>query len=392
MTSIPAAASRSMPMAGSPRDVLIIVTRRIGDVLLATPLIRSLKAAWPDTAIDALVFAGTEDIIAANPDLRRILTIPERPGLLRHLAFALRLARRYDLALSLVPGDRPTFYAFVAGRQRLGLLLDTRKERWKRPFLNGWVPFDGLDTHTVRMHLALARVLGVTLHSDPIVTWRNENEDQVDALLGADNPSIAVLHTYPKFNYKMWQREGWIELASWLAERGHRIVLSGGKDAAEREYVADLARDMPPGTINAAGQLTLGASACLVHRARLYVGPDTALTHVAAALGVPTIALFGPSDPVKWGPWPRDHVPDANPWRRYGSQRVGHVTLLQGVQPCVPCRIEGCERHIASFSDCLQKLPVAKVIAAIEKAVLESTPATAGQPAADPAPRILRQR
>jgi heptosyltransferase-3 len=368
MTAIPAPAT-SLSRAGAPRDLLVVVTRRIGDVLLATPLIRSLKRCWPDTAIDALVFDGTQDIIAANPDVRKILTIPERPGVLRHLAFVARLARRYDLALSLVPGDRPTFYAFAAGRRRAGLLLGTRKERWKRPLLNHWIPFDGLNTHTVRMHLALASALGVTLHSDPIVTWRNEDDARVDHLLGANRRPVAVLHTYPKFNYKMWRRDGWIEVASWLVAHGHRIVLSGGKAPAELAYVTGLARDMPPGTINAAGQLTLGASACLVNRARLYVGPDTALTHVAAALGVPTIALFGPSDPVKWGPWPRSHAPDANPWRRYGSQRVGNVALLQGTQPCVPCLAEGCERNIASFSDCLQQLPAAKVIAAIGEAL-----------------------
>jgi heptosyltransferase III len=64
---------------------------------------------------------------------------------------------------------------------------------------------------------------------------------------------------------------------------------------------------------------------------------------------------------------------------------------LQGVQPCVPCRLEGCERHIASFSDCLQQLPVARVIAAVDEA-LESMHTTAGRSTADPAPRVLRQR
>src|SRR4029079_3264631 len=134
-----------------------------------------LKRSWPDTAIDALVFDGTQDILAANPDVRKILTIPERPGVLRHLAFIARLARRYDLALSLVPGDRPTFYAFTAGRRRAGLLLETRKERWKRPLLNHWIPFDGLNMHTVRMHLALASALGVTLHGDPVVNWSGDD-------------------------------------------------------------------------------------------------------------------------------------------------------------------------------------------------------------------------
>src|SRR5262245_18250871 len=87
-----------------PRSILVVVTRRIGDVLLATPLIRSLKRAWPDAAVDALVFEGTEDAIAANPDVRRVLAIPQRPGLLRHLSLVLGMLRRYDVALSLVPG------------------------------------------------------------------------------------------------------------------------------------------------------------------------------------------------------------------------------------------------------------------------------------------------
>jgi heptosyltransferase-3 len=352
-----------------PRNVLVVVTRRIGDVLLATPLIRSLKRAWPDTPIDVLVFDGTQGIIAANADVRHILTIPERPRRLSHLAFLLKLFRRYDLALSLVPGDRPTIYAFLAGRTRAGLLLDTRKERWKRRFLHQWAAFDDLNTHTVRMHLALAGLLGIAASSEVVVSWRDEDEKQVSALLGGSAEPLAVLHTYPKFNYKMWRREGWIEIARWLAARGFRIVLSGGRDPAELDYVADLARDMPPGSTNAAGRLALAASACLVSRARLYVGPDTALTHVAAALGVPMIALFGPSNPVKWGPWPRGQAVDANPWRRCGNQRAGNVTLLQGGQACVPCLLEGCERNIASFSDCLQQLPATKVIAAI-KAVM----------------------
>ena len=357
-------------MKAPPQSVLVVVTRRIGDVLLATPLIRSIKQAWPGTAVDVLVFDTTRGAIAANPDVRQIVTVSERPGLIRHLALLAQMWRRYDLALSLVPSDRPTLYAFVAGKWRAGLLLDIPKEHWKRRLLDRWVPFDNINTHTVRMHLALTGILGITPCSEVAVSWSTDEKRQVDVLLGAgESRPLAVLHTYPKFNYKMWHRQGWLETAQWLAARGFQIVLSGSKDAAELAYIADLARGMPPGAINAAGRLSLGASAQLVSRARIYVGPDTALTHVAAALGVPTIALFGPSNPVKWGPWPRDHAGDTNPWQRCGSQHIGNVTLLQGTESCVPCLLEGCDRTIASFSDCLQQLPVAKVIAAIQEAV-----------------------
>ena len=355
-------------MRTPPRSVLIIATRRIGDVLFATPLMRSIKRAWPDAALDALVFEGTQGVIAANPDLRRVLTVPERPGPLAHLGFLLRLARRYDVALSTLHGDRPTLYAFLAGRWRAGLLENTRKGSWKRALLDRWAPFDNWNTHTVLMNLALADLAGVEPRREVVVSWRAEDAGRVDALLGgAAAPRIAVLHPYPKFNYKMWHRAGWIETAGWLAQRGHRVVLTGGADPAEVAYVADLARVMPAGAINLAGKLSLGEAGCLIARAAVFLGPDTAVTHMAAALGVPTVALYGPTDPVKWGPWPKDHASRSNPWQRLGSQSAGRVRLVQGNATCVPCREEGCERNLESYSDCLIGLPAAKVIAAIRE-------------------------
>jgi len=354
-------------MRTSPRSVLVIVARRIGDVLLATPLIRSVKRAWPDAAIDVLVFEGTQAVLAANPDVRRVLAVAERPGWATHLLFILHLLRRYDVALSTQYGDRPTLYAFLAGRWRAGLLMPTGKERWKRALLHRWAPFDNRNTHTVLMNLALAGLLDIESHREVAVCWEPEDTARVDALLGRGSGGpVAVLHPYPKFNYKMWHRAGWIEVAIWLAACGHRVVLSGGPDVAEITYVADLSRDMPPGTMNLAGKLSLGAAGCLLSRAAVFLGPDTALTHMAAALGVPTVAIYGPTDPVKWGPWPRDHASATNPWKRLGSQTVARVRLVQGIAPCTPCHKEGCERNVASFSDCLQQLPAATIIAALE--------------------------
>lgn len=350
-----------------PRSVLIIVTRRIGDVLLATPLMRSVRRAWPDVALDVLVFEGTQGAISANPDLRRVITVPERPGLLAHLAFLLRIARRYDIALSTQHGDRSTFYAFVAGRWRAGLLDATRGENWKMPLLHRWVPFDDRNTHTVLMNLALAGVLGIESRAEVVVSWHAEHAARIDALLGeARAGPLAVLHPYPRFNYKMWHRAGWIETAAWLAARGCRVVLSGGADPAETAYVAELAHGMPAGTANLAGKLSLADAGSLLARAAVFIGPDTALTHMAAALGIPTVAFYGPTDPVKWGPWPKAHEPLVNPWGRHGSQVSGRVCLVQGGAPCAPCLLEGCERNVQSFSDCLLELPAAKVIAAIE--------------------------
>ena len=117
----------------------------------------------------------------------------------------------------------------------------------------------------------------------------------------------------------------------------------------------------------------------LLRHAAFYAGPDTATTHLAAACGTPTLAIFGPSNPVKWGPWPAGATNDPSPWRMLGRpwQRKGNVIVLQGVQPadlgnCLPCRLEGCERHIASASRCLVEMPLDPVRAAA--AALLSSP------------------
>src|ERR1700682_2661096 len=95
--------------------ILVVALRRLGDVLLTTPLIRSLKQAFPDAAIEALVFAGTEGILAGNPDLVGVITMPPRAAS-GGLGLAQGLWRRYDLAVSTQSGDRPTLFAWIAGR------------------------------------------------------------------------------------------------------------------------------------------------------------------------------------------------------------------------------------------------------------------------------------
>lgn len=352
-----------------PKRILVVVTRRIGDVLLATPLIRSLRRAWPEAAIEALVFAGTEGILAANPDLDRVITIAQRLPLGQRLRFLVSLWRKYDLALSTLAGDRPTLYARIAGKRCAGMTLADSKHRWKRRLLTQSVPFDNLDTHTVLMNLVLADLFGIPRSHEVVAAWCAEDEAAVRAALPFDPDAqhYAVLHVHPMYAYKAWRREAWAEVAQWLHGQGMRVVLTGGNGAEELAYVRDLLALLPPDTVDVAGKLNLSGVACLLGKARAYVGPDTVVTHLAAATGVPTVALFGPSNPVKWGPWPKGYDADADPWRMHGSQRVNNVVLLQGDDDCVPCMEEGCDRHLDSLSRCLQELPAERVIGALRE-------------------------
>ena len=150
---------RRIELPEKPR-VLVIALRRLGDVLLTTPLIRSLRRAWPNATIDALVFADTAGILEGNPDLNGIVAMPARPSAAQSLALAARLWRQYDLAISTQCGDRPTFFGLVAGRRCVAPVEATFNGHLKRAFLHRSVPYVS-GVHRVEEMLRLADVLGV---------------------------------------------------------------------------------------------------------------------------------------------------------------------------------------------------------------------------------------
>jgi len=111
-------------------------------------------------------------------------------------------------------------------------------------------------------------------------------------------------------------------------------------------------------------------NAALLAGAQIYIGSDTSITHLAAAAGCPTVALFGPTDPRVWGPWPVGGMD--TPWQASGTvQNRGNVWIVQNPLPCLPCAFEGCERHIASESICLQELQSEQVLAAADQALAQ---------------------
>jgi heptosyltransferase-3 len=174
---------------------------------------------------------------------------------------------------------------------------------------------------------------------------------------------------YPKYPYKEWTKEGWIRLAQWLDEKGINIVFTGNSEEKDTYDIRGIFNSLPNRSVSMIGKLSLSEVGFLLSRAAVYVGPDTAITHMAAAQGIPTVALYGPTNPVKWGPWPKDHLVSENPFVRKGSQIVKNVFLVQGEGECVPCHEDGCERHIESLSKCLQNISPDTLIAVVQQAL-----------------------
>ena len=339
--------------------ILVIALRRLGDVLLTTPLIRSLRRAWPEAAIDALVFADTVGILSGNPDLNGIVARPPRPIAAQSLALAGRLLKKYDLAVSTQSGDRPTFFAIVAGRLSVAPVEATFNGQVKRALLHRSVPYVS-GVHRVEEMLRLADTLGIARVPELVGPLPR------DVAVPGD---YAVIHAAPMFRYKQWTIEGWRALAAWLAGRGLTVIATGGPAAAERRYLDELWDGVAVQRRDA--QLDWPQLTGLLAKARLYVGPDTSMTHLAAAAGCPTVALYGPTDPRLWGPWPVGGL--ATVWAASGTvQRRGNVWLVKNPLPCMPCQLEGCERQLESYSACLDELSAQQVIAAAADEALRS--------------------
>jgi heptosyltransferase-3 len=348
-----------LALPAQPR-ILVIALRRLGDVLLTTPLLRSLRQAWPDAVIDCLVFADTAGILEGNPDIDNVVTMPARPTVAQSLALVVRLRRRYALAVSTQSGDRPSFFAYVAGRMRVGLFEDDLGGRLRRMGYRRSVRYEP-GVHRVEELLRFTDALGIA-RAPGVVTPRAATSPLVPA------DDFAVIHAAPMYRYKQWTEGGWQALAANLAGRGLTVVATGGPAASERAYLDMVWGESGTAVRRVEGQLSWLELTGMLTKARLYVGPDTSVTHLAAASGCPTVALYGPTDPRLWGPWPAGGLDDV--WQAAKTiQRRGNVWLVQNPLPCAPCQLEGCERRRDSYSVCLEELSAQQVLAAVDQAL-----------------------
>jgi heptosyltransferase-3 len=175
------------------------------------------------------------------------------------------------------------------------------------------------------------------------------------------------VHVHPasRWTFKCWPADRVAALCDALAAKGWPIVLTSAPDAKEKALIADVraARDKvallcttfgssSAPTLDLSGQLSLKELAALTAQARLFVGVDSAPMHIAAAMGTPVVAIFGPSGDREWGPW-----------GEFGKNR--HRVVASMTHPCRPCGLAGC--NDSKVSDCLTTLPVSQVLAACEE-------------------------
>jgi len=334
------------------KKILIFAKPAFGDVLLATPLIHSIRNRHPDAIIDVLVSDGQEGILEGNRDVDTVLTVAPRPGVRDLCALVRKLWRKYDIAISNGADDRAYLFLWLFGRKRVAVSLKN-SAAWKR-----WITFASIEDESVTHALLRNNGLGNLLGYESCYTVFPPRIDKTtsDAAAVQDlincNRRFAVLHLDARLPYKRWRNDGWSDVAQFLVAEGIKVYLTGGSGTEERRYLRSIMESMPESTVDLSGKLRLAEVSELIANCEIYVGIDTVNSHIAAAQGARTVVLFGPEDPCRWGPWPRGFESSAGPWIRNGSQRIDNVLIVQAATQCDTCEKGECMKERSRGIEC----------------------------------------
>ncbi len=341
--------------------ILIVKLADIGDVLTATPALRALRQAFSAARLDLLTTPPAA--AAAPPELvDRVLTAPRslarRPGDLPSLLRLLVELRRgrYDVVLflhHLTLGAGVAKYRLLAAATGAPLLLglDNGKGGW----LTHSVPDEGFGAlHEVEYWLRVAALLGAKADISPLQVHLAPGDLlAVEPLLAGLRPEPLVAIHPGSGGYsraRRWEPGRWAVVADELVRRYRAQIVLVGTPA---DGAADVQACMAAPSLNLAGKTTLPQLAALLARCDLFLGADSGVMHVAAAVGAPIVALFGPSNALAWGPW----TPEAP-----------SAVVRLGLR-CSPCSYVG---HSVGARDgcwhrsCMADMQPEQVLAAIE--------------------------
>ena len=322
------------------KKILVIKLRYLGDVLLCTPVLRALRQKYPHAQLVCLVNPGTEDVLHGNPDIDEIMLLP-RTDLLSQLRFFREIrSRRFDCVLDLTDGDRSAIITAMSGAS---MKIGFNQEHRSRGVLYSHCIRENSDSmHMIEYHGKALSILGIHGELEQPQLWVSEKDEEVAQKLLEEaqlhGQAWVMIHPTARYWFKAWPPERFAELCDWLATKQIPVILVGNhKDIEVGAQIQRLAEHKP---MSCMGRTSVLEVAALMKHCSLFIGNDGGPMHMAAAMGCPVLALFGPTDPVVWGPKGRQ------------------VSVLYKGLDCVPCFHPGCSRGEES---CMKQISVEEV-------------------------------
>lgn len=343
-----------VPLQRIARSILIIQLGDIGDVVLSIPAFRTVRENNPQAKVTVAVRSKAHELISQIPWVDGAIAVNEDRrsplGELRHQweFFSLVRRHRFDLAFDLRTGTRGAILAYLSGaRERVGF-FDPEGHWRNRLFTRLYRLEYRLPHHVSVYYSSLLQAHGLTVSEEaPEIRVPPETRERAVKILqtagvSAELPVITI-QPFSLWRYKEWGIDKLVLLVQRiLATCRASIAITGSPDERSRaEGVADLCGRDAGRIYNLAGKTSLGELSALIASSRLFIGLDSAGVHIAAAVGTPTVAIFGPSAPASWAPIGESHA------------------FVQKDLPCVPCRQKGCDG--SGVSRCLEELGVDEV-------------------------------
>jgi len=358
-------------------SILLIRLRSIGDVILTTPIVRALRARFPDARLSYLVEPSAAPVIERNPHLDELIVVAKRSGLVRisdDIAVARRLRRsRFDVAIDLHGGPRAAWFAWSTGAPtRIGYSIPGR--RWMYTHVIERAR-DLTPRHAVANQADLLKPLGIDgcdPARDPVevsddAAARRRVQDRLGQLGIGMHDRVAVMHVSANNPFRRWPAASFAETAATLAARHpdlHVIVVSGPSEEAAARAIVQQARAVVSTHRGACaghaerivdGHFDLAELRELVARSAVYIGGDSGPLNLAATTHAPIIEVLGPTLAER-----------AQPWR---DPRWFTEVVDAGPLPCRPCHQRHCEP--GDFR-CLTGVSADRVVAAAERALERS--------------------
>ena len=310
----------------APQRILIAKFGAFGDILMATPLLTALRRAYPNAHITWAVEEKYREAIDAHPCVDELLLWnsgywismrrPPRNWVKNQFGFRWlssfvrlksRLHHRFDTLISFHPEQWQFVLDAAASAVSIGIFETPEQakrdhtSRYTKAYTKPDFPVHQTDTYL----LPLA-ALGLPPPDDKqmVMGWTAEDAEAVDALLREHRLGAGFIVLAPKTTWasKLWPDDRWIALGDALMQAGlgRAVVLIGSP--AEFESLRHIAAGMQSPPVVVAGRLSFRASAALLARASVCVSSDSGPMHLAAAVGTPTVSLFGPTPPERYAP------------------------------------------------------------------------------------------